>query len=106
MVIVPVEAAQAGCIIELTVGVGGIGGCALIITSAEGKEEHPPSFVTVKLYVPANRFGIVTVLVFPIIPPGLMIQFLRGKSDKIMLPVASSQDGCVIVLTMGVSGVI
>jgi hypothetical protein len=82
-----------------------VAGCTLIIASADGKEEHPPTFVTVKLYVPATRLGIVAVLVFPIMPPGLIIQFLIGKSDKIMLPVGSSQVGCVIELTTGVSGV-
>ena len=101
---VPVDPEQSGCIIELTVGAGGVGGWALITTSTDCNEEHPPTFVTVKLYVPVIRSEIVTLLVFPVIPPGLIVQFLGGKPLNITLPVETLQVGCVIAPTTGVDG--
>lgn len=77
----------------------------MIITASDGNEEHPPTFVTTKLYVPAVKFGMVTVLVFPTMFPGVITQLRKGKSDKTMVPVAVLQVGCVIEVTIGVSGV-
>ena len=47
--ILPVEPKQTGCVIVPNVGAGGVAGCTSIITSADGKDVHPPTFVTVKL---------------------------------------------------------
>jgi hypothetical protein len=45
----PVETAQVGCVIVPTIGVGGVGGCALITIFTEAKETHPDALVTVNV---------------------------------------------------------
>ena len=45
------------------------------------------------------------LLVFPVIDPGLRVQFPDGKPLKNTLPVATAQVGCVIVPTTGARGV-
>lgn len=101
----PVARAQVGCVIMPTVGAEGVTGCVLMTTFAVGEEVHPTELVTVKLYVPvANP---VTVLLAPelAIAPGFIVQLPAGNPDRITLPVATAQVGCVIVPTMGMDGV-
>lgn len=54
--------------------------------------------------MPGDKSDIVTLLVFPNMPPGLIIQFLGGKPLKTTLPVAFVQVDCVIVPIIGVEG--
>lgn len=76
----------------------------MITTFSDTSDEHPPTLVTVKAYVPGAKLEIVTLLVFPVIPLGLIVQFLGGKPDNTTLPVAFVQVGCVIVPINGVEG--
>ena len=48
---------------------------------------------------------MVVLVVFPVIPPGLMVQFPDGNPLKTTLPVAVAQVGCVMVPTVGALGV-
>ena len=43
--------------------------------------------------------------VFPVIPPGLMVQLPDGNPLNTTLPVAVAQVGCVMVPTVGALGV-
>jgi hypothetical protein len=45
----PIGAVHKGCVIVPTIGTVGVGGCALITTAADTVEEHPATFVTIKL---------------------------------------------------------
>ena len=45
----PVGVVQVGCVTSPMIGAVGAPGTALITTSAEAAEEHPTSFVTIKL---------------------------------------------------------
>lgn len=84
-------------------GTEGVTGCVLITTLADAKEVHP--WVTVKLYVPADKPDIVVLRPVPAIDPGLIVQLPDGKPLNTTLPVATEQVGCVIVPTIGVEGV-
>ena len=101
----PVATAQDGCMIIPIVGTKGVAGWALMIISADATEVHPSAFVTVKLYVPATSPDMVVLIPAPAIAPGLIIQFPAGKPLKTTLPVATAQDGCVIIPIVGTKGV-
>ena len=45
----PVATAHVGCVIVPTVSAAGVGGCALITTSADNGDVHPAALVTVQL---------------------------------------------------------
>ena len=62
-------------------------------TLADGEEEHPAAFKTVKLYVPATSPVTVVLAPVPVIAPGLMVQLPAGKLFSITLPVATAQVG-------------
>jgi hypothetical protein len=104
-VTLPVETEQLGCVIELTVGAGGVTGCALIIKFADAAEIHPEALVTVNVFVP--EVIPVTVLLTPVpaIAPGFMVQFPKGKPLNTTLPVAIVQVGCIINPGIGAVGV-
>ena len=87
-----------------TIGIVGVAGCVLITTFADANEVHPTELVTVKLQVPAARFGIVALAVEPVIAPGLIVQLPSGKQLNTTLPVAIEHVGWVIVPTAGVAG--
>ena len=91
--ILPVASEQVGCVRVPRVGAGGITGCELITTFAEADEVHPKLLVTVKLYVPVNKLFMVVFVVFPFIPPGLIVQFPAGKLLNTTDPVATVQVG-------------
>lgn len=57
------------------------------------------------MYNPANSPEIVVELVFPVIDPGLSVQFPAGKLLKTTVPVDNEQDGCVVELIDGAAGV-
>lgn len=57
------------------------------------------------MYVPANSPDIVVLEVFPVINPGLMVQFPAGKPLNTTLPVETKHVGCVIELIAGAEGV-
>ena len=101
----PVANAQVGCVMVPTVGADGVAGCALITTLPDATEVHPTELVTVYVYVPATKPEMVVLDVFPVIPPGLIVQLPDGNPVKITLPVANAQVGCVMVPTVGAVGV-
>ena len=102
----PVATSQVGGVIVPAKGAAGVGGCIFITTAAAADETHPDSPVTVKLYVPAFKPGIVVPEPVPAIAPGLMVQFPAGKPPSTALPVANEQVGCVMAPVVGVKGVI
>ncbi len=53
----------------------------------------------------AVRPEMVVVAVFPVIPPGLIVQLPAGRPLRATLPVASAQVGWVITPTTGAVGV-
>ena len=101
----PVATAQVGWVVAPGIGAEGVIGCELIITAADGNEIHPPALVTVKLYVPVTNPETVASGVFPVIAPGLIVQFPAGNPVNNTLPVEVPQVGCIIVLTVGAEGV-
>src|SRR5512145_2977215 len=102
----PVATAQVGCVIAPTVGAAGVAGWALITTLAEADEVHPAALVTVKLWVPVASVLIVVLAVLPAMAPGLIVQLPAGKPLSTTLPVANAHVGCVIVPTVGATGLI
>jgi len=56
------------------------------------------------LYVPAIKPDMVILLPVPVIAPGLITQFPAGKPERIILPVATSQVGCITWLIIGAGG--
>ena len=78
----------------------------LMITSVDASEVHPDAIVTVKLYVPGIRSGIVVLVPVPVIAPGLIVQVpVAGSPLKSTLPVgAAHEEGCVIVPIIGAGG--
>jgi hypothetical protein len=73
----------------LTVGEEGVEGCASMTISSDGKEVHPFSSVTVKLYVAAANPDMVELVPEPAKAPGLIVQFPAGKPDNTTLPVGA-----------------
>ena len=49
---------------------------------------------------------IVVLVVDPVLPPGLMVQFPTGNPLSATLPIAAVHVGCVIVPTIGVPGAV
>ena len=79
---------EKGCVIVPTIGSVGAEGAIFIITSADGRDIHPASLVTLKLYVPGVRFEIVTFVPFPAIEPGLITHIpVSGRPFNTTLPV-------------------
>jgi hypothetical protein len=72
---------------------------------AEATDVQPVALVTVKLYVPGLKPLMVVVAPEPETLPGLIIQLPDGKPLSATLPVAVVQVGCVIVPTVGCTGV-
>ena len=89
----PVPTAQLGCVNAPTVGAAGADGTELITTFADADEVHPAELVTVYVYVPVMSPEIVVLVVFPDIPPGLIVQLPAGSPFNITLPVASAHVG-------------
>ena len=58
-----------------------------------------------KLLVPTASELKVVDDELPVTDPGLMVQLPEGRPLNITLPVATEQVGCVIVPTVGASGV-
>ena len=61
------------------------------------------------MYVPVASPVIVVVVPVPVVvvPPGVLVKVhvpVDGKPFKTTLPVATAQDGCVIVPTIGGGG--
>jgi hypothetical protein len=103
----PVGAAHdAGWVIVPAIGAVGADGAIFIITSADAREIHPASLVTLKLYVPGARFVIVVLVPVPDIDPGLIVQIpVAGSPFKITLPVVAIHDeGWLIVPIIGAVG--
>lgn len=106
----PVATVQSGCVIGPTVGSDGVAGCVLMTILADGKEIQPGAFVTVKVYVPEGSPVIVELVPVPevIIPPGFLVNVQvpsAGRPFNSTLPVATGQEGCVIVPIVGADGV-
>ena len=95
---------EEGWVIKPTIGVAGIPEGATMTTLAEAGEVHPVAFVTVKLYVPSVKPEIVKLVPLPAIAPGLIVQLPAGKPLNITLPVANAHVGCVMVPTVGATG--
>ena len=93
-----------------TTGAVGAGGCALIVTLAEGAEIHPSALVTVKVNVPAGIPETVVLVPVPVVvtAPGERVNVQvpeDGNPLSTTLPVATSHVGWVIVPTTGGAGV-
>jgi hypothetical protein len=105
----PVGRAHVGWVIAPITGAEGAEGGAGIKTSFDRPETHDELLVTVKLYVPADRPEIVTLVVLPPedIPPGylLSVQLPAGRPLNTTLPVGDGQVGTVIFPTTGGAGV-
>ena len=91
--------------VTLAVGADGATGAGPIVTSADSGEVQPAASVTVKLYLPVVKPGIVALAVDPVIAPGLMVQLPAGRPLKTTLPVVVEQVGCVIVPIIGAEGI-
>ena len=89
-----------------TIGAVGAEGATCITTSADARDRHPAALVTVKLYVPGERFAMVVVVPVPAIAPGLMIHIpVAGRPFNTTLPnVAIHEVGCVTVPIIGAVG--
>lgn len=77
----------------------------LITASADAGDTQPEAFATVKLCVPGASPEMVVDVVFPFIPPGLIVQLPEGNPERATLPVATPQVACVIVPMTGAVGV-
>ena len=87
-----------------TVGIAGAPGAVVITALAEADDTHPAAFVTVKLYVAGESPIIVVLNPDPVTAPGLIVQLPAGNPLNITLPVATAQDGCVMVPIVGATG--
>lgn len=101
----PAPRAQSVVCTGLAGGAGGAG----ITAFDETDEVHPSEFVTVKVYVPAARSEIVTLVPVPgvKIPPGLRVRVhvpVEGNLFSTTLPVGTVQVGLVIVPISGEEG--
>jgi hypothetical protein len=90
-------------------GLAGEAGGEGITTFEDAEEVQPSEFVTVKVYVPAARSAIVTLVPVPgvIIPPGLRVSVqvpAEGSLFSTTLPVGTEQVGLVIVPISGEEG--
>ena len=106
----PVPTEQVGCVIVPTIGVEGVDGFGIMITSDDDNEIHPDELVTVKVFVPEGSPDTVVLVPVPVVvvPPGDLVNIqvpADGKPPKITLPVAIEQVGWVIVPTVGAIGV-
>jgi hypothetical protein len=77
-----------------------------ITTSVDASDVQPPD-VTVKLYVPAERFVIVVLVPVPVIDPGLIVHVpVAGSPFSTTLPVGDvHEEGWVIVPAVGAAGI-
>jgi len=106
----PVGTSNVGWVIVPTTGAEGVGGCAGIITFAEGTDKQPSDVVTVKLYDPVPRPVIVELTPVPVVDtvPGYLISVhvpTDGNPARTALPVAKLHVGGVIVPTKGAEGI-
>lgn len=106
----PVDNAQVGAVIVPTRGDAGIIGWADIKMLADGGEIHPTELVTVKVYIPSERFGIVVPVPEPVVEilPGVRISIhvpVEGNPDNVALPADREHVGWVIEVTTGAVGV-
>ena len=80
-----------------------------MVTHVEDTDVHPARFVTVNVQVPSVRPVTVVVVPEPLVDvaPGfrVRVQFPEGSPVKGTLPVATEQDGCVMVPVTGAAGV-
>jgi hypothetical protein len=98
---------EAGWVIVPNTGVAVGPPGVLMITSVDASEVHPDAIVTVKLYVPGIRSGIVVLVPVPVIAPGLIVQVpVAGRPFSTTLPVTEvHEDGWVIAPILGAAGV-
>jgi hypothetical protein len=81
----------------------------VIIIMVDEGDIHPAEFVTVKVYVPADRLDILVLIPEPAVvtSPGERISVqipVAGKPFKTTSPDGTAQVGCVIVPTIGATG--
>jgi hypothetical protein len=65
------------------IGAVGAPGAALMTTLADGPDSHPYTD-TVKLYVPAASPEMFVVELFPVNPPGLIVQLPTAGVGKLL----------------------
>ena len=80
----PVDNEHVGGVITPTVGADGIEGCAVITTLPDDGEIHPKELVTVKVYVPSDRLGIVVLVPEPVVVKA------PGERTRVQLPVGGN----------------
>jgi hypothetical protein len=74
-------------------------------TLPEGAEVHPAAFVTVKLYVFADKPDIVVVAPVPMTAPGFIVHDpVAGNPLKSTLPVGTAHVGCAVAPVIGADG--
>jgi hypothetical protein len=106
----PVATVHVGGVIVPGTGAAGTPGDAFIVTGDDAPETHPEEFVTVKVYVPCDRFVIVVLAPEPgeVTEPGDMVTVqlpVIGKPFSTTLPPGTAHDGCVTVPITGADGV-
>jgi hypothetical protein len=106
----PVARVQVGWVTVPATGAVGIPATGLITTLADAPEVHPAVLVTVNVYVPGARPLIVVLIPVPVVAtaPGdrVMVHVpVAGSPFNTMLPVATTQVGCVMVPVTGAIGI-
>jgi hypothetical protein len=106
----PVDNAQVGAVIVPTRGDDGITGWAVINILVDGGEMHPIELVTVKVYIPSGRFGMIILIPDPVVVilPGARVNIhvpVEGNPDNVALPVDTVHVGWPIEVTTGAVGV-
>jgi hypothetical protein len=102
--LLPVGTVHVGCVTLTNNGADGIAGGSTMTKLDDGNEVQPPSFVTVKAYVPGINPEIVVLEPVPVIAPGLIVHGPDGKPFNTLLPVGTAQVGCVILPSFGAAG--
>jgi hypothetical protein len=105
----PVGTEHVGCVTVPMCGVWGTDGTVLISTLSEAADVQPVSDVTVKVYLPGERFDIVVLVPEPVVsvPPGCIVRVQfpdEGRLFRMTLPEGSLHEGCVIAPITGAAG--
>jgi hypothetical protein len=99
---------HVGAVMVPVAGICGVGGWAFITILAEARDAHPPTPVTVKLYVPGASAGIMVLVPEPETEtvPGyrISVQGPAGRPLRVMLPVGTIQEGWTIFPASGGDG--
>ena len=106
----PVGTEKVGWVILPTTGAEGVGGCVLTLATEETFDMHPTAFLTVKVYVPADKPDTTVVVPVPVVTtPSLYLVSVQvpvfGNPLIYILPVDTVHVGCAIESITGGNGV-